>query len=613
MATLTQLSAEDWQARGDRLIAAGDAAGGDAAHCAAVAAAVRDAELLQAGAALAAGRLGVAERLLRPRLKRLPTDVAAMRMLAELAGRLGRYADAETLLRRALALAPSFREARFNLATILHRRSRSTDALAEIDRLLALEPGHPSYRNLRAAALARLGEFDTALDTYASLLADHPRQPKGWMSYGHVLKTVGQTPAAIAAYREAITQAPTLGEAWWSLANLKTVRFDDADVTAMTGALGGGSDLSDHPVIAVNAGTHVPTPAALQPARQVADGWPQEMGPRLRGDDNQADHHRLSDDDRLHLCFALGKAAADRNAAAAAFAHYAEGNRLRAAQIKYDANETTRAVERAQAFFTADLLDGRAGQGNPASDPIFIVGMPRSGSTLIEQILSSHSLVEGTTELPDLPALAWQVGARTSAKGETAYPEALADLSSTDLAALGRDYLDRTRPQRKTNRPRFIDKLPNNWLHVGLIRLILPNATIIDARRHPLACGWSNFTQHFARGQGFSYSLADFGRYYRDYAALMAHFAAAAPGTVHRVDHEAMVADTEATVRALLDHCDLPFEPATLRFWETDRAVRTPSSEQVRQPIFTAGTDAWRAYEPWLGPLKVALGTGLDP
>ncbi len=560
MATRALPSTEALLAEADRLATAGLPARADAAYCAAVAAAVRDPELLAAGAALAEGRLGMAEPLLRRRLKRCPTDVAAMRMLAELAARLGRYADAETLLRRSLDLAPSFREARFNLATILHRRSRSTDALAEVDRLLALEPANPSYRNLRAAALARLGEFDAALQAYRTLLAEYPKQPKGWMSYGHALKTVGRTEEAIAAYRTALAQAPNLGEAWWSLANLKTVRFDADDVATMAAALAG----------------------------------------------------RLPDEDRLHLEFALGKAAADRGEPAQAFAHYAEGNRIRSGQLRYDAADTTRAVERARAFFTAERFAARAGQGDPARDPIFIVGMPRSGSTLLEQILSSHSQVEGTTELPDIPALAWQVGARTSARGETAYPEALADLAAADLAALGRDYLDRTRPQRKTDRRRFIDKLPNNWLHVGFIRLILPNATIIDARRHPLACGWSNFTQHFARGQGFSYDLADFGRYYRDYAALMAHFDRVVPGAVHRVDHEAMTRDTEATVRALLAHCGLAFEPATLRFWETERAVRTPSSEQVRRPIFDSG-NAWRPYEPWLGPLKAALGDALPP
>ncbi|MBV8971134.1 MAG: tetratricopeptide repeat protein, partial [Sphingomonadaceae bacterium] len=297
MATRALPSTESLLTEGDRLAAAGAAARADAAYCAAVAAAVRDPELLAAGAALAEGRLAVAEPLLRTRLKRRPTDVAAMRMLAELAARLGRYADAETLLRRAVDLAPSFHEARFNLATILHRRSRSTEALAEVDRLLARDPRNPSYRNLRAAALARLGEFDAALDTYAALLAEFPRQPKGWMSYGHALKTVGRTDAAIGAYREALRQAPTLGEAWWSLANLKTVRFDDGDVAAMQAALAG----------------------------------------------------EIGDEDRLHLAFALGKAEADRGQAAAAFGYYAEGNRIRAGQLRYDPAETTRAVERARA------------------------------------------------------------------------------------------------------------------------------------------------------------------------------------------------------------------------------------------------------------------------
>jgi len=548
------LTAEAWQDRGDRAIAAGDLAAGDAAHCHAVAASIHDEELIAAAVALGEGRLAVAERILRPRLKRRPTDVAAMRMLAELAGRLGRYRDAETLLRRALDLAPSFSEARFNLATILHRRTRSIEALAEIDRLLALDPGNPSYRNLRAAALARLGDFDAALAVYDALLADHPRQPKGWMSYGHALKTVGRQTEAIAAYREAIAQAPALGEAYWSLANLKTVGFADADVAAMTLALADAA---------------------------------------------------LADEDRLHLDFALGKALGDRGDPAASFAHYAEGNRIRAAQLKYDVTETTAAVLRARDFFTAAMFAERAGQGDPAADPIFIIGMPRSGSTLIEQILSSHSDVEGTSELPDIPALAWQVGDRDGTSSATHYPEALA---TADLAALGADYLARAKVQRKTARPRFIDKLPNNWLHAGMIRLILPNAKIIDARRSAMACGWSNFTQHFARGQGFSYSLADMGAYYRDYAGLMDHFDAVQPGAIHRVDHEALVADPEREVRRLLDYCGLDFDPACLRFWETERAIRTPSSEQVRRPISAAGLDQWRVYEPWLGPLREALG-----
>ena len=521
---------------------------------------IRDPALIEAALALSEERLAVAERILRPRLKQRPTDVPAMRMLAEVAGRLGRYGDAENLLRRALDLAPSFREARFNLATILHRRSRSTEALVELDILQDGDPGNPSYRNLRAAALARLGDFDAALAIYAVLLVDHPHQPKGWMSYGHALKTVGRQAEAIAAYRTAIAQQPALGEAWWSLANLKTVAFDAADVAAMTAALATESSAVE---------------------------------------------------DRLHLHFALGKAEADRSDPAASFAHYTAGNRLRATQLRYDADDTSRAVARARAFFAPVLLTSRAGQGCAARDPIFIVGMPRSGSTLVEQILASHSAVEGTSELPDLPALAWQVGGRDGKSTDTRYPEALADLATSDLRALGEDYLARTRVQRKTARPHFIDKLPNNWLHIGMIRLILPNARIIDARRDAMACGFSNFTQHFARGQGFSYSLTDMGRYYRDYAELMAHFDVVQRGAIHRVSHEELVADTERVVRSLLDYCGLKFEPACLRFWETERPVRTPSSEQVRQPISRGGLDHWRAYAPWLGPLRDALGPDL--
>ncbi len=553
--------ASTWQALGDRLIARGDRAGGDAAHCNGVTASARDPVLIEAALALGEDKLAPAERILRDRLKTRPTDVAAMRMLAELAARLGRNGDAEKLLRRALELAPSFHEARFNLATILHRQTQSEQALAEVGRLLANEPSHPSYRNLHAAILARLGDFDRAIVVYAQLVLDFPRQPKGWMSYGHALKTVGRQADAVDAYRHAIEQAPTLGEAWWSLANLKTVSFDATDVAALNAALA------------------------------IVD---------------------LDRTDRLHLEFAAGKALADAGDAATSFAHYAEANRLRAVQLRYEPDDTTTTVTRAKALFTPEFFAARAGWGHPAVDPIFIVGMPRSGSTLVEQILASHSAVEGTMELPDLPALAWRVGKRDGAAKDSLYPEALAALSADELYALGKEYLDRTRAQRRTDRPHFIDKLPNNWLHVGMIRLILPNATIIDARRHPMACCFSNFTQHFARGQGFSYSLDGMGRYYRDYTLLMETIDAAQPGVVHRVLHEDMVADTEGTVRALLKATRLDFEPACLRFWETDRPVRTASSEQVRQPITRHGVDRWQAFDPWLGPLRQALGDVLE-
>jgi hypothetical protein len=307
----------------------------------------------------------------------------------------------------------------------------------------------------------------------------------------------------------------------------------------------------------------------------------------------------IGDEDRFHLDFALGKAFEDRKDAAPAFAHYDAGNRLRRTKLSYDADETGRFVDASIRLYTRDFLDARASQGCAAPDPIFVLGMPRSGSTLIEQILSSHSLVEGTTELADIPTLARQVAD---------YPHGVAELSPEQLREMGETYLKRAAIQRQTDKPFFIDKLPNNWVHLLLIHLILPNAKIVDARRHPLGCCFSNFKQHFARGQGFSYALDDMGRYYRDYVRLMAHVDTVRPGLVHRVFYEAMVEDTGAEVRALLTALGLAFEPGCLDFHKTERAVRTPSSEQVRQPIFRDGTEAWQPFEPWLGPLKAALG-----
>jgi len=499
--------------------------------------------------------LAAAEHLLRPRLKEKPTDVAAIRMMAELAGRLGRYVDAENLLRRALELAPAFGPARANLATVLVKQNRPAEAIEELDRLQGIDS--EAHQNLKAAALGRIGAYEEAIGIYEAVLARFPGQAKVWMSYGHVLKTVGRQNDSIAAYRRAIEAAPGLGEAWWSLANLKTVRFTDADIGEMARAL-------------------------------EAPG--------------------LSEEDRFHLHFALGKAIEDRGQAEASFGHYAEGNRLRRAGLDYDPDEIGGHVRRSIALFTADFLAGREGQGSRAPDPIFILGMPRAGSTLIEQILASHPEVEGTMELPDIPALAKRLGDRKLKSDRSLYPECLADLGAAELAALGEEYLRTTRVQRKTGRPFFIDKMPNNWAHVGLIRLILPNAKIIDARRHPLACCFSNFKQHFARGQGFSYDLAELGHYYRDYVTLMAHFDSVQPGRIHLILNEALIDDPEAEVRRLLDHLGLPFDPACLRFHENERAVRTASSEQVRRPINREGIDRWRAYEPWLGPLKDALG-----
>jgi tetratricopeptide (TPR) repeat protein len=563
IATLRRATAQDpdsadaWRTLGDQLVLIGDGAGADAAYACHIRASVHDPELRAAATALVNQDLPVAERILKPYLARYPTDVAAIRMLAELAGRLGRNTDAENLLRRAVELAPSFAPARFNLATVLHRQNRPLEALAELDRLLADEPANPAYRNLQGAIHGRIGNYDEAITQFEGVLADRPNNALIWMSYGHALKTVGRQPESVAAYRRSIDLRDGMGEAWWSLANLKTARFTDDDIARMEAVL-------------------------------------------ARGD--------IGEDDRFHLHFALGKALEDAGRWEPSFHHYAEGNRLRRQRIDYSADETHDQVVRAEALLTPAFFATRAGQGAAAPDPIFVLGMPRSGSTLVEQILASHPLVEGTKELPDIIQFALRLSGRTLHSDPSRYPEALAGLGPDQLRALGEEYLEAARVHRKTARPFFVDKMPNNWAHVGLIHLILPQAKIIDARRHPLSCGFSNFKQHFARGQGFSYSLDEFGRYYADYVSAMAHIDAVLPGRVHRVLHEDMVADTEAQVRALLDAVGLPFDPACLRFWETERAVQTASSEQVRRPIFREGLDQWRHYEPWLGPLKAALG-----
>jgi tetratricopeptide (TPR) repeat protein len=546
-----------WRALGDELTLAGDTAGADAAYARHIKSSVKDPELLEAGAALVDNRLAVAERILRGFLKRHPTDVAAIRMLAEVGSRLGRYEDATNLLARCLELAPGFDAARHNYATVLHRQARSAEALEHIDILLKGDAKNPGIRNLKAAALVQIGEYRQAVDIYRGVLKDFPAQPKAWMSYGHALKTIGRQDDSIAAYQEALRQLPGLGEAYWSLANLKTFRFAEADVTAMQGQL------------------------------------------------SRTD---ISEDDRLHLHFALAKALEDDKNFAEAFAHYAEGNKIRRSQIEYDSGKTTARMEASKALFTPRFFAARQGVGCAAPDPIFIVGLPRAGSTLIEQILASHSAVEGTMELPDIIALAKRLGGKREDDQPSLYPDILARLRPEDFKALGEEFIDRTRIHRKLGKPFFIDKMPNNFNHTGFIHLILPRAKIIDARRHPLGCCFSGFKQHFARGQNFSYDLADIGGYYRDYVELMAHFDSLLPGRIHRVSYENMVADMEGETRRLLDYCGLPFEPQCLRFYENERAVRTASSEQVRQPLFTDAVGHWQNFAPWLDPLKVALG-----
>ncbi|MGH8242184.1 MAG: tetratricopeptide repeat-containing sulfotransferase family protein [Steroidobacteraceae bacterium] len=498
-----------------------------------------------------------AERLLKAHLFDAPTDVPAIRMLAEVAARLGREEDALKLLERCLELAPGFAPARYQLAVHLHRRNEAARALAEAERLLVDDPRNPGYRNLAAVILSRVGEYERASSLYADLVKEYPANAKVWLGYGHVLKTEGRQDESIAAYRRAITHDPAFGEAWWSLANLKTFRFSETDFAAMRS--------------------------------RVADPTVDEAN-------------------RVHLHFALGKAYEDAGDHAASFDHYAKGNALHRALNPYDANVNTRRAERLKSVFTKAYFDAHPGGGCTDASPIFIVGMPRSGSTLLEQILSSHSMVEGTTELPELITMARELRELAESEDIGAYADVLAAMPPESLRALGERYLDRTRVHRKTSCPQFIDKMPNNFLHAAMIHLALPNARIIDARRHPMACCFSNFKQHYARGQRFSYDLTDMGRYYRDYVSLMAHFDEALPGRIHRVFYERLVEDTEAEIRGVLEYCGLPFEAGCLRFFENERPVRTASSEQVRQPIYREGMDQWRHFETWLNPLKTALG-----
>ena len=526
-----------------------------------VQASMQNPRLREAGAAMNRADMARAERLLKAHLAEAPTDVPAIRMLAEVAMRIGRDEDAENLLGRALELAPAFTPARYQLAILLHRRNESARALAEVETLLAGHPDNPAYRNLAAVILSRIGEYGRSHRLYADLVSEYPGNAKVWLSYGHVLKTEGLPDESIDAYRRSLALDPGFGEAWWSLANLKTFRFADPDLAAMNARL--------------------------------ADP-------------------KLDDVNRVHLHFALGKAFEDAGDWARSFEHYGKGNALHRAANPYDADLNEKRVGHLKRVFTREFFTARDGAGCPAPDPIFIVGMPRAGSTLLEQMLSSHSMVEGTTELPEIVGMAGRLRGQAGTDEAGAYADVLAGLGAGELRELGERYLERSRIHRKTGRPYFVDKMPNNFLHIALIRLILPNARVIDARRHPMACCFSNYKQHYARGQRFSYSLTDMGRFYRDYAGLMAHFDEVLPGHVHRVLYERIVDDTAAELRRVLGYCGLPFEDACLRFFENDRAVRTASSEQVRQPIYREGMDHWRHFEPWLGPLAEALGPVLS-
>ena len=502
------------------------------------------------------GKLLKAEDLCRKFLQKVPHHVEAMRLLADIGIRFGVLADADFLLESAHRLDPKNVRVHVDYIQALRKRQKSGQALEQAQRLLETSPDNPQFQSIYAIECMQTGDYEEALNLFDRVLQQIPGDPVTLTSKGHAFKTHGQYDKAVASYRAALESQPRHGEAWYSLSNLKVYSFSDPEL--------------------------------------------ERMHAQARNDD-------LPHADRVHLSFALGKAYEDRNDFETSFRFYEQGNRSRKTTSTYDADKMTEELRAQHLVCTAEMLSRGTEAGHSAGDPIFVVGLPRAGSTLLEQILSSHSRVDGTLELPNILSLSQQLRRRGRSKTEPGYPEILAALSDEELHQFGQQYIDDTRIHRRSA-PFFVDKMPNNFRHIGLIHLILPNAKIIDARRHPMACGFSGYKQLFAEGQQFTYDLADLGQYYRDYVELMDHWDAVLPGKVLRVKYENVVGDLETQVRRILGHCGLEFEPGCLSFHRTDRAVRTPSSEQVRQPIFKSGLDYWRNYDPWLDPLKDALG-----
>jgi tetratricopeptide (TPR) repeat protein len=516
-------------------------------------------EVVTATALFSDGDLAVAETMIRAFLLKHGNHVEAMRLLARIGIAREIYDDAELLLAAVLELAPEYRAARHDYARALLERHKHQRAREELQKLIALEPENRQYLTLYATACVGVGEHEEAIRLYRELLVDAPHAEELHMSVAHALKTLGRREESIAAYRTAAAIRPNFGETYWSLANLKTYRFTAGEIARMR-------------------------------AEEAAAG--------------------ISLHDRTHLCFALGKALEDEHDFANSWIYYERGNALKRSESRYRPEILETNTRLQIATCTADFFARRRDVGAAAPDPIFIVGLPRSGSTLLEQILASHSRVEGTQELADIPRAALDLQGRDPDLDQPRYPGVLADLPPAEFARMGEKYLRDTRIYR-TDAPFFIDKMPNNFRHLGLIHLILPNARIIDARREPMACCFSNFKQLFASGQEFTYSITDIARYYRTYLDLMRHWNTVLPGRILRVQHEDVVEDLEGNVRRILDFCGLEFESACVEFHKTERSIRTASSEQVRRPIFREGLDQWRNFAPWLGPLEQALGDAL--
>jgi tetratricopeptide (TPR) repeat protein len=439
----------------------------------------------------------------------------------------------------------------------LQQLNRCVAALEETEKLLKREPKNPIYRDLEAVVLSTMGEFERALACRRALADEFPHAAKVLVSYAQTLRTTGKREECVAVYRAAIANCSSLGVAWWGLANLKNYRFDETDVRAITTQLAARS---------------------------------------------------LATSDRVQLLFALGKAYADIERYAESFDSYSRANATRRMQSSYDPAVTAAQVANCKALFTPDFFRARAGRGSTAEGPIFVVGMQRSGTTLLEQILASHSMIEGAGELPNLRFMARRLEDTLGRQRGTDYPGVLAHLDPEEFKKIGEEFLETTRPRRPLGRPFFVDKDPFNFWHIGFIQLALPNAKIIDMRRHPLGCCFSNFTTIFLHGLTHTYRLSDLGRFYACYVEMMEHYDRVLPGRVHRIFYEDLVVNPEGEIRRLFAYLGLTFEESCLRFHENRRAVNSASSEQVRMPIYDEALDHWRHYEPWLGPLKIALG-----
>ena len=508
-----------------------------------------------AAAALRSGNRLKARMLLQDRLAEAPSDADVLTVLAQISAEDGQIEDATVHLRRAVAADPR-PERRLALIEHLQKHAGAALALREFEELPDDFRSRFEVSGMEAKTLGLLGMHDAQIAKYKAMVREQPGRPGTWLNLGNALKTVGRTDEAVKALKRATKLQPTLGQAYWTLANFKSYRFAAPEVAQMQQAL----------------------------------------------------RQNVTHDEALHIHFALGKAYEDKQDFEASFRHYAAGNALRTRQLDPATIPITVPVDDAIAHCRPDIFERFAGAGCPDADPIFVFGLHRSGSTLVEQILASHPQIEGTAELTVMNTIAARLR-RTTGRSIGAAIEAL---EPSEIKAIGEEYIERTRPFRHSDKPLFVDKMPGNWINATLIKLALPNARMIDARRYPMACGFSNFKQNYATGVTFSYGLRAIGEFYHDYWRFMQHLDIIQPGAVHRILNEKLIEDPEGAVRRLLEYIGVPFDPACLEFHTNKRAVRTPSAEQVRRPINRDGVDYWRHYEPWLGELKEALGPALD-